>query len=59
MKINSYWVIKENFRDVNILIEPKKIEGENVKRKLDKGIASSKIQTQDSLGATVNTESVG
>lgn len=58
MKINSYWVIKENFRDVNILIEPKKI-GENVKRKVDKGIASSKIQTQDSLGATVNTESVG
>lgn len=27
MAIHSYWVIKEKFRHVNILIEPKKVEG--------------------------------
>lgn len=58
--------IKKNFRDGDIFIEPRKMEGwEQSKRISDKGIACSKVQTKDSLGASeecteaVSMKSVG
>lgn len=63
---NSYWGIEENFRDGDIFIEPRKVEGrEQRKRISDKATASSKVQTEDSLGVSeerteaVSAKSVG
>ena len=64
--INSYWGIKENFRDGDIIIEPRKMEGREQRKRISgKATASSKVQTKDSLGVSeerteaVSAKSVG